>query len=51
MSEEKHDAAERRPDEAKREPDAPEHVGRFAKYTSPIMLAMLVSSANKAFAS
>ena len=49
--EEKRKAEEQRPDEAIRESDAPERLGRFAKYTSPIMLAMLASSANKAFAS
>jgi len=51
MSDEKRDAAEHAPDQAKREPDDADRVARFAKYTSPVMLAMLVSSADKAFAS
>jgi hypothetical protein len=51
MSNEKRDTPEQRPDEPIREPGDSERVARFAKYTSPIMLAMLVSSANKAFAS
>ena len=51
MNEEKHGTTEQRPDEAKRESDVSERVARFAKYTSPMMLAMLASTSTKAFAS
>ena len=51
MSDEKPASAEQKPDRVERPDDLPERVARFAKYTSPMMLAMLVSTGEKAFAS
>ena len=44
----KQDSAERIPKDSEDKADAPQRLARFAQYTSPVMLAMLVSTGKDA---